>query len=692
MSDGFERAEDIPYKARPSTEAPVLAKSFTAIYCPPVLHILLFFSAYVFGAWFGNWLAVIPGTGITLWPPGGLTMAVLLQSERRYWASWLLTGLLADFAVNLWLFHNSFPAFLAFYSGNALAALTGAWLVRRWCEGPFCLDTLKEVVALIVLGAAAAPLVSATVGSLTLAAMGKPFSQSWPLWWMGDAVGIAVFAPMTLIAVQSRNAWLNFSASRWVEAGAVGLLLAATAHVFLTGSFPFSYIIMPPLLWAAVRFEFKGAIVAILILAAMTVYYTANDLSHFATGTDSKVKTQIWAQIFVAMFTLLALVVAALASQHTKALAALRNANDELEHMVEVRTANLRASEARLRLALEGGQAGAWQVTLEPRRVFWDPGWRKIYGFGGDEQASDEKWLSRLHPDDRASVMAKVSGALAGTAQNLQNEFRINHPGHGERWLHDRVHIDRDERGRPFAFGGISFDITDRKLSEVHIKLLMREVNHRSKNMLSLVQAIARQTAATEPQDFVGEFEKRIRALAASQDLLINSGWKGVNISELIRSQLAHFMDLLDRRISIEGPSLTIDAVAAQTLGMAIHELSTNAGKYGALSDRQGQVAIAWAVHGHSAGDRQFTMSWTERGGPHVNQPSRKGFGTTVIDRMIRMTLGADVTLDYASEGFSWKLQCQADRVLEGGGSQEPENSAPPLGASQGNGILAVKN
>ena len=125
---------------------------------------------------------------------------------------------------------------------------------------------------------------------------------------------------------------------------------------------------------------------------------------------------------------------------------------------------------------------------------------------------------------------------------------------------------------------------------------------------------------------------------------------------------------------------------------MAIHELSTNAGKYGALSGTQGQVAIAWAVHGIGAGDRQFTMSWTERGGPHVNLPSHKGFGTTVIDRMIRMTLGADVTLDYASQGFSWKLRCQADRVLEGGGAQDPESSTLAVGASPDNGILAVEN
>ena len=684
LPDASENVGNIPYNAGPPGEAPVMSTSFTKLYCPPLFHILLFYSAYVFGAWFGNWLAVIPGIGITFWPPAGLFLAVLLLSEKIHWGAWLLTGLLAELTANLWLFHNSFAVFIAIYCGNALAAMTGAWLVRRWCEGPVCLDTLKEVIALMVVGAAAAPLVSATIGSATLAAIGKPFFVSWPLWWIGDAAGIAVFAPVTLIAVRSRIAWREGSAARWLEAGVLGLLLAGTAHLFLGGHFPFSYIILPPLVWAAVRFEFKGAIAAILILAAMTVAYIANDLTHFVTATDSRLETQVWAHMFLAVFTLLALVVASLSRQHAQALAELRNTNDALEYLVEERTTELRESETRLRMALEGGQAGAWQVKLEPRRIIWDPGWRHIYGFDENETPSEGKWSARLHPDDASWVKAKIDAALAGTAQGFQHEFRIIHPVHGERWLHDRIYIERDRQGRAIAYGGINFDITERKQAEEHVRFLMREVNHRSKNMLTLVHAIARQTAATEPKDFVAQFEKRVLALSASQDLLIGSGWKGVGLAELVRSQLSHFMDLLDRRIAIKGPSLTIDGAAAQTLGMAIHELSTNAGKYGALSDQHGRVAIAWELLDGENGDRRFAMSWKERGGPRIDRPSRKGFGTTVIDRMSRMTLAADVTLDYASEGFSWKLECPADRVLEGGGSQNPDRSLLPPAATEG--------
>jgi hypothetical protein len=132
-------------------------------------------------------------------------------------------------------------------------------------------------------------------------------------------------------------------------------------------------------------------------------------------------------------------------------------------------------------------------------------------------------------------------------------------------------------------------NITDQKRHEEHIRLLLREVNHRSKNMLSLVQAVARQTLAARPECFIDRFVERIQALAANQDLLVKNSWKGVDLEELAKSQLAHFKDLIGTRIALKGPSLLISASAAQTIGMALHELATNAGKYGAQSRRFGE-------------------------------------------------------------------------------------------------------
>ena len=158
--------------------------------------------------------------------------------------------------------------------------------------------------------------------------------------------------------------------------------------------------------------------------------------------------------------------------------------------------------------------------------------------------------------------------------------------------------------------------------------------------MLSLVQAIASQTAAKEPVEFVRHFSERIRALAASQDLLVKSQWQGISIEELVKSQLAHFRDLLGGRIELKGPPLRITASAAQSIGMALHELATNAGKYGALSNASGQIAIGWSLNADRSGKLSFGLHWTESGGaPAVSVPMRRGFGSIVVETMPRMEL-----------------------------------------------------
>jgi two-component sensor histidine kinase len=180
--------------------------------------------------------------------------------------------------------------------------------------------------------------------------------------------------------------------------------------------------------------------------------------------------------------------------------------------------------------------------------------------------------------------------------------------------------------------------------------------------MLSLVQAIARQTAAGAPEDFVGRFTERIQALAANQDLLVRNEWQGVDVEDLVRAQFAHFADLVGSRIAVHGPQLRLNATAAQAIGLALHELATNAGKYGALSTNSGRVDVCWGTDADI-----LTMSWAERDGPPVSPPARRGFGSTVIVSMAEATVGGEVQLDYAPSGLVWRLTCPAANVLECG-------------------------
>lgn len=208
------------------------------------------------------------------------------------------------------------------------------------------------------------------------------------------------------------------------------------------------------------------------------------------------------------------------------------------------------------------------------------------------------------------------------------------------------------------------FDITERKLQEDHVHLLMREVNHRSKNMLAVIQAIARHTAATGVDAFLERFTDRLQSLAAGQDLLIRGDWRAVDIEALLGAQLSHFVDMRGPRITLEGPAIEVNAAASQTLGMALHELATNAVKYGAWSTESGRVAIAWGLDGGDTDTLRFWMQWRESGGPPAVPPRHNGFGSTVIGRMVGANLGCNPVVDYPPEGFSWHLECTAGRVF----------------------------
>jgi two-component sensor histidine kinase len=234
-----------------------------------------------------------------------------------------------------------------------------------------------------------------------------------------------------------------------------------------------------------------------------------------------------------------------------------------------------------------------------------------------------------------------------------------------------------DENGRSVIQCNIR-DITERKQAEEHVKLLMAEVNHRAKNLLAVVQAVAHQTAKYgEPATFAERLFDRIDGLAAGQDLLVRNHWQGVEVADLVEVQLAHFKDLIGTRLLIEGPPARLTMGAAQGIGMALHELATNAAKYGALSNHDGQVRIGW--HVTSATEPMFSMSWLEDGGPKVAAPTRKGFGQTVIGRMAAAAVEGVAEIVFRERGLSWNLSASAENALAltaGGLTDEPRNAA----------------
>ena len=322
-----------------------------------------------------------------------------------------------------------------------------------------------------------------------------------------------------------------------------------------------------------------------------------------------------------------------------------------------------RASKDRLQLALNAAQLGSWEYDPLTRRVAGDARCQEIFDVAKNE-APIEELLNPVHPDDVERLWAAIAASLDPVdPQRSATAFRLRRRNGEVRWVETLGLAYFEGAGherRPVSMVGTAQDITERKEREERERLLMREINHRAKNMLSVVDAIAHQTATRTPEVFVERFSERIQSLSANQDLLIRSKWHGVEIEDLVRAQLAPFAHLVGSRIVTRGPKSRLNAVAAQAIGLALHELTTNAGKYGALSKDTGLLHIDWWTEAET-----FKMNWTEHDGPPVSPPLRRGFGTVVMKEMAERCVGGKVDLEYAPSGVTWRLNCPATNALE---------------------------
>jgi len=329
----------------------------------------------------------------------------------------------------------------------------------------------------------------------------------------------------------------------------------------------------------------------------------------------------------------------------------------------------LRRSESRLETALRAGKLGVFEVTYRPQmHYYWDSTVRQIWGIGPEDEVTDAVYWDSLHPDDKPRIIAVGEEIMARAApRRIDSQYRIIRWSDGAvRWVNVALDIICDAQG-PYKMIGTIQDITERKAAEEHAQLLMREINHRSKNLLAVVQAIAQQMAKTSDiETFPQRFAERLAGLASSQDLLVRNYWKGVPLRELVASQLSHYQHLIGGRILLQGPEVRIAPGAAQNLGMALHELGTNAAKYGALSGDRGEVVIAWQLAPGAEGERDFVLSWTERNGPPVTPPTHKGLGSFIVTRLFKHALSGEVTQDFAPDGVCWSIRASAGSILEG--------------------------
>ena len=268
-----------------------------------------------------------------------------------------------------------------------------------------------------------------------------------------------------------------------------------------------------------------------------------------------------------------------------------------------------------------------------------------------------------LSPEAGAAMIA-VKRAVLASGEAKRAEVPLE-DAPGIRW-HD-LHIEplRNEAGDVVGLTCASVDVTERKEGEAHLRLLLRELTHRSKNLLAVIQAMARQTArhTGSVETFLTQFGARLQALAASHDLLIRESWYGASLGELVRSQLGVYLDGQAGQVSIEGPAIAIKPEAAQNLGLALHELAVNAAKYGALSVPVGRVVITWNRLENVDGSA-VELDWREKLGPKVKARRRKGFGSMVIERNLARALDATVELEFDPDGLHCHIVIPANQIL----------------------------
>ena len=252
--------------------------------------------------------------------------------------------------------------------------------------------------------------------------------------------------------------------------------------------------------------------------------------------------------------------------------------------------------------------------------------------------------------------------SLRTSRNSFASEYRVVWPDGTTLWLRGLGQVvARTADGKAHRLVSLVADETQRKAAEDHIKFLMHEISHRSKNLLTVIQSIARRTARTAAtmEDFESRFGQRLQGLAASHDVLVRNSWQGAPLAQLLRQHLLPFADARSSRLELAGPDIAVTAEAAQAIGLALHELATNAIKYGALSVPTGKIKMSWRLDGTADGPRQLLLSWIEQGGPPVAPPSRTGFGHLVIDDMIARSLDGKVALEFAPLGLKWSVVIQ---------------------------------
>jgi PAS domain S-box-containing protein len=317
--------------------------------------------------------------------------------------------------------------------------------------------------------------------------------------------------------------------------------------------------------------------------------------------------------------------------ERTRAETALRESNDQLRWFASI---------------VENSDDAIITKNLDGIIASWNKAAERVFGYTAEEAVG--KPVTILIPPERLDEEPTILGRIRrGERIDHYETIRQRKDG-GLINISLTVSPVKNAEGKIVGASKIARDITDQKRGDEHIATLAREAEHRTKNILAAVQATVNLSQSKTPDDLKRVIEGRIQALANVHALFVESRWKGAELVTLARRELAPYVQANEARVQVDGRELLLEPNIAQTIAVILHELATNAAKYGALSVAKGRVEIKWSI---VAGD-QLILTWTEQGGPAVKKPTRQGFGTRVMERMIRDQHKGDLRLDWSAEGL----------------------------------------
>jgi PAS domain S-box-containing protein len=591
-----------------------------------------------------------PSNGVAVfWPAAGVASGLVIALGSASRLPVALGVMLATIVANL-MGDRNLPASIVFAVCNAAEALLIGWLVKSYLSENLALDSLRNVLGLLAATAigTAVSAIGGTAGYILFHNLGASASGIWFDWFASDAFGVVTVAPVIIGLVTTAQ---SLPEKRELLNGLVGLVaIALVSTLGFSSSTEHWFTILPVSLglpiafWVAARCPPVFAAFAAFIVAFVVVWTITFGIGRLGDAAVPLTDRVLAAQVALVAMSSALLVLAALFQERRHGEAALKESKDRLQE-----------SNDRLQLALSAAKLGVFSIDLSTGRL------AAIYGLPeGTTELSREESRARVHADDLEQLEEEFQRALGEQRREFVSEFRITRADNNEvRWIEARSTVSYDPAGRPLSLAGVSIDVTERKRSDDHQVLLISELDHRVKNVLACVTAIAQHASESSRsrEDFLEALNGRIRSLANTHILLSQSRWHGVDLAELVRTELA---PCGNRSTLIEGPSITVVAEAAQTVAMVLHELATNAAKYGALSNSSGQVSVVWCWRSNGSECRGLALEWRETGGPPVGTPHSSGHGTSVIRDLIPYELGGTVDYVLAPDGVRCKLKIPA--------------------------------